>query len=691
MAKKTSKIEKKQKTSVGYGAEAITVLEGLDPVRKRPGMYIGSTGPDGLHHLIYEVIDNSVDEAMAGFCTKINVELLPDSYVRVEDNGRGIPVEKHKQTGLSALEVVMTKLHAGGKFDHEAYKVSGGLHGVGVSVVNALSDEMIAQVKRDGKLYEQRYERGKPKGNVKVVGKSDATGTIVTFVPDKTTFTTIEFDLKTIINHIRQQAYLTRGVFFEVNDKRDEKNPISYSFYFENGISAYITHLNRHSEVLHPDIFYAGKPVDRMFVELALQYTEDFNETVLAFANNIYNQEGGTHIAGFRAGLTRTINTYARQKGYIKEKDENLGGDDVREGLVAIISVKVPDPQFEGQTKGKLGNPEVKSAVETIFSETFNEFLEKNPKSAEKIIGKCVLAAKARVAAKAARESVIRKGLLEGLTLPGKLADCSSRDPKESELFIVEGDSAGGSAKGARIRHTQAILPLRGKTLNVERSRLDKIISNTELKAIIIALGAGIGEEFNADNIRYHKIIIMSDADVDGAHIRTLLMTLFYRYMPAIIERGYLYIAQPPLYKITLAGKKQYVFSDEEKEALLAKKEISGTEKKEKIQPLSNAKFSIKKIGEAVQENLAIEPTEEGSEEKSGKKYSIQRYKGLGEMNPEELFETTMNPEARILKQVSVKDAHSANTVFEILMGKEVDPRKKFIQTHAKTVANLDI
>ncbi|MEA3272897.1 MAG: DNA topoisomerase (ATP-hydrolyzing) subunit B [Patescibacteria group bacterium] len=660
----------------------MTVLEGLDPVRKRPGMYIGTTGPAGLHHLIWEVVDNAFDEAMAGFCDTVSVRLLPDNKVEVEDNGRGIPVDVHKKFKVSALELVMTKLHAGGKFGEGGYKVSGGLHGVGVSVVNALSDWTRAEVYRDGKIWAQEYKHGKKISNVKSTGKTRKTGTKITFKPDATVFETTEFNLKTIKDHLRQQAYLTKGITLEIIDERKKGKKTFYTFYFEGGIKSYVYHLNHLRQPKHENIFYAKKEeVDDVgVVELALQYTEEYKDTVFSFANNIYNPEGGTHLVGFRTALTRSLNNYARKQNILKEKDDNLTGDDVREGLVAVISVKVKDPQFEGQTKSKLGNPEVRTAVESVMNETLTIFLEEHPKDAEAIIGKCVLAAQARRAAKAARETVLRKGALEGMTLPGKLADCSSRDASKCELYIVEGDSAGGSAKQGRDRNTQAILPLRGKILNVERARIDKMLANNEIKSLIIALGTNIGEQFNIEKLRYHRVVIMTDADVDGAHIRTLLLTFFYRHFPDLVHNHHLYIAQPPLYKISKGKQSAYAYTESEKEKIIKKLVDAKTQKEQK-----------EKKKKGVVEDEDIVEGEETEMEGEVKGINIQRYKGLGEMNPDQLWETTMDPENRIMKLVTVEDAGKADETFDILMGAEVAPRKRFIQTHAKSVKNLDI
>jgi len=668
----------KVKSKEEYGAKQITVLEGLEAVRRRPGMYIGSTGPEGLHHLVWEVVDNSIDEAMAGCCTTIEVRLMPGNRVSVADNGRGIPVEIHKQTKKSALETVLTILHAGGKFGAGGYKVSGGLHGVGVSVVNALSKYMRAEVKRDGKLWMQEYAKGKPQGKVKPIGTARGTGTTIIFEPDPEIFSIIEFDLQTILTHLRQQAYLTKAIKILVYDERKtEKGKKSseptYVFYFEGGVASYASFLNHGKEIKQENVFYVQKESDGIGVEVAVQYTADFKETVYAFCNNIFNPEGGTHLIGFRTALTRVLNSYARSKGYLKEKDENLTGEDVREGLTTVVSVKVKDPQFEGQTKAKLGNPEVRPAVDTIFSEAFTTFLEEHPRDAEGIIEKSILASRARNAARVARETILRKGVLEGLTLPGKLSDCSSRESEKTELYIVEGDSAGGSAKQGRDRDFQAILPLRGKILNVERARLDKMLANNEIKSLIIAMGTNIGEQFDITGLRYGKIIIMTDADVDGAHIRTLLLTLFYRYFPELIATGHIYIAQPPLYKIQSGKDARYVFSDEEKDKTVAEFQKAKKAKKE----------TEEKPATEVVEGEEVVATVPG--------IGIQRYKGLGEMNPEQLWETTMDPARRFMKQVNVHDAKEADEVFSILMGDEVEPRKRFIQTHAKAVKNLDI
>jgi len=663
-----------------YTSKNIQVLEGLEPVRKRPGMYIGNTSTEGFHHLIWEVVDNSIDEAMAGRCDTITVVLEANGYVSVEDNGAGIPVDIHKQHKKSALELVMTKLHAGGKFgEGGGYKVSGGLHGVGVSVVNALSEYTKAEVKRDGKLWVQEYMRGKPTGKIKAVGKALGTGTKISFKPDNQIFTVSEFHLETILTHVRQQAYLTKGVFIKVIDNRSKEKPFEYSFFFEGGIQSYIKHLNYKADPKHENIFYVEKDQDEVKVEVALQYTNDYKENILCFANNIVNPEGGSHLAGFKTALTRSVNSYAKKNNILKEKDPALSGEDTREGITAIISIKIANPQFEGQTKAKLGNAEVKPVVESVLNEALSTFLEENPRDAENIIGKVLLAARARLAARSARESVLRKGALEGLMLPGKLADCSTKDASRSELYIVEGDSAGGSSKQGRDREFQAILPLRGKILNVEKARLDKVLTNNELKNLIIALGTNIGEQFNIKDLRYDKIVIMCDADTDGSHIRTLLLTLFYRYLPELIRSGHLYIAMPPLFKVAYGKDVRYVYNDRQFED--AKNELSA---------LKEAR--TKKAGKQKNEITAAEDEKgqiEGSE--SEIKLDIQRYKGLGEMNPQQLWETTMDPTTRFMKQVTIEDAAKADEIFDILMGSEVAPRKAFIQSHAQYVKNLDI
>ena len=692
MAEKPKKTEGKKdsnKGSASYGAKDIYVLEGLEPVRKRPGMYIGSTGTIGLHHLIWEIVDNGIDEAMAGFAKVITVELLPGNKVSVTDDGRGIPVDVHAQTKKSALETVYTTLHAGGKFGGESYKVSGGLHGVGASVVNALSEWCKVEVERDGGMFVQEYERGKPKYKVKKLGASKRHGTKVTFQPDPQIFSELEFNDKTILDHLRQQAYLTKGVRINVFDRRPQV-PVFYGFYFEGGLLSFVKFLAQKKNKLHEDIFYVDKEQEHVGVEVAFLYVDDTKVQEMSFANNIYTPDGGMHLTGFKSALTRSLNSFARGEGYLKEKDDNLTSDDVREGLVAVISVKLREPQFEGQTKAKLGNPEAKSAVESVMNEALKDFLDKHPQEAKGIIAKVLLTAKARLAAKAARETVLRKGAFEGLTLPGKLADCISKDAAESELFIVEGDSAGGTAKQGRNRHTQAILPLRGKILNVERAHLDKMLANAEVRALVVAIGTAIGEEFNMENLRYHKIVIMTDADVDGAHIRTLLLTLFYRYFKDVVDGGYVYIAQPPLYRIQLGKTMRYAFSDAEKE-----KVITELQKDQKAAPPSKASLRKKAAAAAAAEDADAEGGEgeaitEG--EGDGRRMpNIQRYKGLGEMNAEQLWDTTMNPEHRLMRQVTVEDAEKADKLFDVLMGDAVEPRKNFITAHASAVQNLDI
>lgn len=687
---KTADTQNKSKSS-GYGAEQITVLEGLDPVRKRPGMYIGSTSETGLHHLIWEVVDNSVDEALAGRCDRIEVVLHEDGACSVTDNGAGIPVDIHKQTKKSALETVLTVLHAGGKFGEAggSYKVSGGLHGVGVSVVNALSTELIARIKRDGKVYEQKYKVGKPLGPVKPVGKVDKddpvqTGTTITFYPDASIFETVSFRFKTVLEHLRNQAYLTKNLHFVITD---ERVGLTYQYFFEGGILSYIKRINRNKKTRHEPIYIQKAFEGDINVEVAIQYTDDYDERVLAFANNVYNPEGGMHVTGFRSALTRVINSYATKNNVVKESDK-LTGEDMREGLSAIISVKLPNPQFEGQTKAKLGNPEVRTAVEAVVGETLEMYLEEHPQDANRIIEKVVLAAKARLAARAARDSVIRKGVLDGLALPGKLADCSESDPAKCELYIVEGDSAGGSAKQGRDRRFQAILPLKGKILNVERARLDKMLSSQEIKNLVIAFGTGVGDMFDIEKLRYHRIIIMTDADVDGEHIRTLLLTLFYRYFPEIIKRGYLYIAQPPLYKVSVGKNSQYAFSDDERDEVLRDLVAEAQEAKKTKAKTLKAK---KSEGENEVEEVAEEDLVDGEQVVDGIKRNIQRYKGLGEMNPVQLWETTMDPENRVMLQVAVEDGERATEIFETLMGDDVAPRKRFLVTHSKSVQNLDI
>ncbi len=692
MAKAKEDKDKKQGT---YTAEDIQVLEGLDPVRKRPGMYIGSTGVDGLHHLIHEIVDNSIDEAMAGYAKNIEVTFLPKNYVQVRDDGRGIPVEKHKQTGKSTLETVLTVLHAGGKFGGGGYKVSGGLHGVGASVVNALSSHLMAEVCKDGALWMQEYVRGKPKAAIKKVDKCSQNGTTITFAPDPEIFGVGDskelpaFDVSRILSHLRQQAYLTKGIKIAIEDKREMQKAKdgslimpTYSFYFEGGIISYIRFLNRGKNVLYNDVFYAQKEMDisggkKILVEVSFQYTDDIQGTEMSFANNIHTPEGGMHLTGFRTALTRTLNDYARKNEYVKKDEDGFTGEDVREGITAVVSVKLPEPQFEGQTKAKLGTPDARTAVESVVGEALDEYLDKNPDIAKTIIGKVILAVKARKAAKAAKDTVLRKGALEGFVLPGKLADCSSKDPSESELFIVEGDSAGGSCKMGRDRRFQAILPLKGKILNVEKARLDKMLASNEVRSLILALGAAIGDSFDMSKLRYHRIIIMSDSDVDGSHIRTLILTLFYRYFRPIIDAGYLYIAEPPLYRIQWGKNVQYAANDAEKDKVLAMIKKDKTAAKDE---------------KAKKKDVQEEAAEQAGEETAGLKgVNIQRYKGLGEMNADQLRETTMDATKRTLRRVTIQDAAEADHTFDMLMGNEVGPRKKFIQTHAAFVKNLDI
>lgn len=629
-----------------YGASQIQVLEGLEAVRKRPGMYIGSTGPRGLHHLVYEVVDNSIDEALAGNCSKIYVAINADGSITVEDDGRGIPVEVHPKTGLSTLETVLTVLHAGGKFGGGGYKVSGGLHGVGVSVVNALSEWLVAEVHRDGKAYRQEYKKGNPQTKLEVVGESDHTGTIISFMPDAEIFDEIEFSFDTLEYRLRELSFLNKGIKIIFEDKREGKEKYR-DFHYTGGLVEYVKFLNKSRTGIHEDIVYIDKKVDDCLVEIAMQYTDGYTENIYSFANNINTHEGGSHLAGFKAALTKTINEYAKRNGALKDKDSNLSGEDIREGLTAVVSVKLPDPQFEGQTKTKLGNTFMRGIVDGVTVEELGSFLEENPNTAKVIVDKALRAQRAREAAKRARELTRRKSVLESTSLPGKLADCSEKDPSKSEIFLVEGDSAGGSVKQGRDRNTQAILPLRGKILNVEKSRLDKILASDEIKNMITAYGCGIGNDFDLEKARYHKIIIMTDADVDGAHIRTLLLTFFFRYMRPLIEEGYVYAAQPPLYKVTKQKKEYYVYSDKELDDLL------------------------NEIGRD--------------------KYDIQRYKGLGEMNPEQLWDTTMNPETRTLLQVTIEDAAIADEIFSMLMGDKVAPRREFIQENAKYVRNLDV
>jgi len=629
-----------------YDESQIQVLEGLEAVRKRPGMYIGSTGPKGLHHLVWEVVDNSIDEALAGYCDDIRVTVHADGSVSVIDNGRGIPVGEHPKMKKATLEVVMTVLHAGGKFGGEGYKVSGGLHGVGVSVVNALSERLIVRVRRDGFIYQQEYERGTPLYDVKVVGESDETGTETRFWPDPEIFTeTTDFDYETLAGRLRELAFLNRGVRIAIADERTGQRE---TFKYDGGIIEFVEFLNRTREPLHERPIYIEAQREGVHCEIALQYNDGYTENIYSFANNIHTHEGGTHESGFKSALTRVLNDYARKMGLLKDNEANLAGEDTREGLTAIISVKIREPQFEGQTKTKLGNSEVRGIVESLFAEKMSEFLDENPSVARKIVEKALQAQRAREAARKARELTRRKNALEVSSLPGKLADCSSRDASICELFIVEGDSAGGSAKQGRDRNFQAILPLRGKILNVEKSRLDKILSNSEIRAIITALGTGVGDDFDISKARYHKIVIMTDADVDGAHIRTLLLTFFYRYMRQLIEEGYVYIAQPPLYKIEANKTVRYAHNDKQRDEILAQ----------------------------LPKNV---------------KATVQRYKGLGEMNAEQLWETTMDPQNRTLLQVKIEDAMKADIIFDTLMGDNVEPRREFIQQYAKFVRNLDV
>ena len=629
---------------VVYGADQIQVLEGLEPVRKRPGMYIGTTGPKGLHHLVYEVVDNSIDEALAGRCDTISISINEDGSVTVTDNGIGIPTGIHPKTGKSTVETVLTVLHAGGKFGEGAYKVSGGLHGVGVSVVNALSEWLEVTVEREGNIYRQRFERGVPQGDLKVIGSSDKTGTAITFMPDDTIFEEVEFKYDTLEYRFRELAFLNKGVRIKFEDKRDGK---SEEFYYEGGIKAFIEYMNRNKTPIHQDIIYFEGEREGSKVELAMQYTTEYSENILAFANNINTHEGGTHLSGLRSALTRVVNEYARSQSMLKEKDENLTGDDVREGATAILSVKLSEPQFEGQTKTKLGNSEMRGIVEGVVTESLNRFLEENPKEAKIIVDKAIRAARVREAAKRARELTRRKNVLESSALPGKLSDCSEKDPAKSEIYLVEGDSAGGSAKQGRDRRTQAILPLKGKILNIEKARLDRALNSEEIKNMITAFGTSIGEEFDIAKLRYGKIVIMTDADVDGAHIRTLLLTFFFRYMKPLIENGHIFIAQPPLYKVKKGKKEQYAYTDRELDKIL------------------------NEIGRS--------------------NYTLQRYKGLGEMDPEQLWDTTMNPETRTMLRVTIDDAGAADDIFTILMGDKVQPRREFIEDNALNVKNLDI
>lgn len=654
----------KQKDDGSYSGAQIQVLEGLEPVRKRPGMYIGSTGYDGVHHLIKEIADNSIDEAIAGYASRVDIRILEDGGITITDDGRGIPVDKHPKTGVSTLETVLTVLHAGGKFGGGGYKVSSGLHGVGSSVVNALSTKLVAEVVQKGELYQIAFERGRTVQPLKKMGKTDRPqGTSVTFYPDPEIFKeTVTFDYKWVVNYLRHQAYLTKGVYGAVYDERTKERQ---AFYFEGGIKSYVKNLNVGKEVLSDEVFYVERQVEDSMVEVAIQYNDSYVETVRPFANNVLTPDGGTHLIGFRTALTRAINDYARKNGLVKEKEENLSGDDIREGLTAVILVKLPDPQFEGQTKNKLGNPEVRRYVEQVMNEYFAYYLEENPAAAKKIVGKALLAARARKAARAARENVIRKGALDGLSLPGKLSDCSSKNPADSELYIVEGDSAGGSAKSGRDSKTQAILPLRGKVLNVERARLDRMLANNEIVSLIKAMGVGIGEQFDVSGLRYHRIIIMTDADVDGSHIATLLMTFFFRYMKEVVDGGHIYLAKPPLFLLKGSNNKRlYAYSDEERDAIMQR---MIEERRAKGTAINESDPMYKQAG----------------------LNDVQRYKGLGEMDAEQLWDTTMNPENRVLVQVRVEDAERADAIFTKLMGDEVSLRKSFIQTRAKDV-NLE-
>ena len=687
--------EKNKKDEGHYGAEDISVLEGLEPVRKRPGMYIGGTGIEGLHHLVWEIFDNSRDEAMGGFCNQIEVVMLPDNTIRVTDNGRGIPVGIHPKTKVSALETVMTTLHAGGKFGGEGYKVSGGLHGVGASVVNALSSYTEVMVHREGGVHMQEYSQGKKKAAVKKIRASKLNGTVVTFKPDTEIFKDLVFSWDTIVNHLRGQAYLVKGLRIRVIDARAYTGKLdidntywfsdlgidvpSYSFYFEGGLVSLVRYYNQSQKPIHDNIFYVEKEEGDVFAEVALQYTDDVSAKIVAYANNIYNPEGGTHITGFKMALTRTLNTYAKKENYIKESDGAFTGEDVLEGLTVVVSVKLREIQFEGQTKGKLGSPEAQGAVATVFGEAFAMFLEEHPDDAKAIVNKVILAVRARKAAKAAKDSVLRKGAMEGMTLPGKLADCQTKSAEEAEVFIVEGDSAGGTAKMGRDRRTQAILPLRGKILNIERARLDKMLASEQIRNLVVAMGTAIGDTFDISKLRYHKIIIATDADVDGAHIRTLILTLMYRYFRPLIDGGFIYIAQPPLYKIKKGKEIFYAYTDEEK------LKITGVVNEDLDEMIKRAEED----GAGEQEGDEEEVVEKGAKARTPKMH-IQRYKGLGEMNSEELWETTMDPARRILRQVRIEDAADADRTFDMLMGSEVAPRKSFIQTHAKT-AEIDI
>ena len=635
------------KVNHAYGAEQIQVLEGLDPVRKRPGMYIGSTGSRGLHHLVYEVVDNAIDEALAGHCDKIYVSIVPDNGITVKDNGRGIPVEIHPKTGKSTVETVLTVLHAGGKFGAGGYKVSGGLHGVGVSVVNALSKELIVEVKMNGKIYRQEFAYGVPQTELEIVGETTERGTCVRFMPDDAVFEETQYKYDTLEHRLRELAFLNKGIHITLEDKREDLQKVK-EFHYTGGLVEFVRYINKNKSPIHDDVIYFEKKQGDYTVEIAMQYTDAYVENVYSFANNINTHEGGMHLTGFKTALTRVINDYAKKSNFLKSKEDNLMGEDIREGLTAVVSIKLPDPQYEGQTKTKLGNPQARSVVETISGDNITAFLDENPASARIIIDKALRAQRAREAAKKARELTRRKSVLESTSLPGKLADCAEKDPVKSEIYLVEGDSAGGSAKQGRDRKTQAILPLRGKILNVEKSRLDRILGSDEIRNMITAFGCGISNEFDEEKLRYHKIVIMTDADVDGAHIRTLILTFFFRYMRPLIEKGYVYIAQPPLFRIKKGRREEYVYSDKE------------------------LNERLEEIGRSNQVEL-------------------QRYKGLGEMNAEQLWDTTMNPATRTLLKVTIEDASMADDIFSMLMGDKVEPRRNFIQENAKYVKNLDV
>ncbi|MGK2849125.1 MAG: DNA topoisomerase (ATP-hydrolyzing) subunit B [Minisyncoccota bacterium] len=682
---------KNTQEQTSYGAKSIQVLEGLDPVRKRPGMYIGGTSLEGLHHLIWEVVNNSIDEAMAGYCDDITVRLLPDAWVEVVDNGRGIPIDIHPQTKKSALETVMTVLHAGGKFGGEGYKISGGLHGVGVSVVNALSAHTKVTVCRQGKMWFQEYKQGKPVISVKPIGKAESTGTTVAFQADPAIFPEIVYSWGKILEYLRYQAFLTKGVRIRFEDHREMSTSMEtykirqHHFYFDSGIVSFVKFLNRKKDVKNAVPVYIEKSVSDMHVEVSFQFTDGFKEHMYAFANNILNPGGGTHVTGFKMALTRVLNDYAKKNNLIKEKEGSMTSDDLSEGLTAVVSVKLANPQFEGQTKDKLNNIEVRGAVSQVTAEGLADFLETHPADAKAMIDKCLLTVRARIAARAAKDAVLRKGALEGMTLPGKLADCSTRDVTRSEVYIVEGDSAGGSAKQGRNREFQAILPLRGKLVNVEKTSLDKVVKSDTLKPIIIALGVGIGDTFDITKLRYGKVIIMADADVDGSHIRTLLLTFFYRYYEELVRGGHIYIAQPPLYRLQKGRDIRYAYTEEEKLRTIKDMQALALEKATKKRQSGKETVSNKI------EEVSLEAGAEGVEVDASSGVVIQRYKGLGEMNPDQLWETTMNPDNRVMLKVTIEDAEEADELFDILMGNDVEPRRRFIQTHAKTVKNLDI